>query len=103
MFKVIISSLLPESWDHFTDSYVSGRKGVVKNDPKKLTCSQEFIGILKEEYLRCKVCANNTGSMNQITSPRHFTRNNIETQPVERTSSAHIASMTTTTYRTAES
>jgi len=72
MFKVIVSSSLPESWDHFTESYVSGRKGIVENDPKKNIRSQEFIGILKEEYLRRKVRANNVGSTNQVIAPRRF-------------------------------
>jgi hypothetical protein len=47
-FKVIISSLLPLSWDVFTESYIGGRRGVVEIDPKKTMGSQEFIGILKE-------------------------------------------------------
>jgi gag-polypeptide of LTR copia-type len=51
-FKVILSSSLPESWDTFMEPYVGVRKGVDKNDPKKTVSSQEFIGILKEEYIR---------------------------------------------------
>jgi hypothetical protein len=73
MFKVIISSSLPQSWDHFMESYISGgRKGMVKNNPKKLIRSQEFIGILKEENLRRKISANNTESANQVIVPRCF-------------------------------
>jgi hypothetical protein len=36
MFKVIILSLLPHSWDNFTESFVTSRKGMVENDLKKL-------------------------------------------------------------------
>lgn len=53
--KVIISSLLPLSWDAFTDQYVGASRGVKETDPRKLMNSQQFIGILKEEYLRRKV------------------------------------------------
>ena len=36
LFKIIISSLLPLSWDTFTESYMGGRKGIIKTDLKKL-------------------------------------------------------------------
>ena len=52
LFKVVISSSLPLSWDAFTELYVGGRKGVVETDQKKLMKSQQFISILKEEYLQ---------------------------------------------------
>lgn len=68
LFKVIISSSLPLSWDAFTEPYVGGRKGVVETDPKKLMRSQEFIGILKEEYLRCQTRAQKAESVNQAVS-----------------------------------
>jgi hypothetical protein len=55
-FKIIISSSLPSSWDIFTESYIGGQKGQVEKDPKKLMSSQEFIGIIKEEYGRRKGC-----------------------------------------------
>ncbi|KAF8260560.1 hypothetical protein EI94DRAFT_1706198 [Lactarius quietus] len=51
-FKIIISSSLPSSWDIFTEPFVGGMKGEVERDTKKLMFSQEFIGILKEEYSR---------------------------------------------------
>lgn len=51
LFKVIMSSSLPVSWDIFTESYMGGRKGMKEHDPKKLLRLQEFIGILKEKYL----------------------------------------------------
>ncbi len=51
-FKTIIASSLPSSWDVFTEPYVRRQVGVVEKDPKKLTSSQEFIGILKEEYMK---------------------------------------------------
>ena len=53
-FKTIIASSLPPSWDIFTEPYVGRRVGVIEADPKKLTSSQEFIGILKEEYKKRK-------------------------------------------------
>jgi len=53
-FKTIIASSLPPSWDTFTEPYVGRRIGATENDPKKLTSSQEFIGILKEEYTKRK-------------------------------------------------
>jgi len=51
-FKVIISSSLPQSWDTFTEDYIGQRTDIVKTDPKKLMTSQEFIGIIHEEYHR---------------------------------------------------
>ncbi len=54
-FKTIIASLLPQSWDAFTEPYVGCHKGTIETDPKKLASSQEFIGIIKEESIRQKV------------------------------------------------
>jgi len=51
-FKVIISLSLPQSWDTFTEDYVGWRTDIVKTNPKKLMTSQEFIGIIHEEYIR---------------------------------------------------
>jgi hypothetical protein len=51
-FKVIISSSLPQSWDTFTEDYVGRRTDIVEINPKKLMNSQEFIGIIREEYRR---------------------------------------------------
>jgi len=53
-FKTIIALSLPESWDAFTEPYIGRRIGVIETDPKKQTSSQEFIGILKEEYIKRK-------------------------------------------------
>jgi hypothetical protein len=53
-FKTIIASSLPPSWDTFTEPYVGRRVGIVEVDPKKLSSSQQFIGILKEEYIKRK-------------------------------------------------
>ncbi len=53
-FKTIIASSLPNTWDVFTEPYVGGHKGVVEFNPKKLSGSQEFIGVLKEEYIHHK-------------------------------------------------
>ena len=52
LFKAIISASLPPSWDAFTEAYVGGRTGIQETDPKMLLNVQQFIGILKEEYLR---------------------------------------------------
>ena len=50
-FKVLISSSLPAAWDSFTEGYVGHRRDVPETDPKKLMSSQQFIGIIKEEYI----------------------------------------------------
>jgi hypothetical protein len=47
---MIIASSLPPSWDTFTEPYVRRHVGLVEIDPKKL----QFIGILKEEYMKHK-------------------------------------------------
>ena len=72
-FKTIIASSLPQSWDAFTEPYVGRRIGTVENDPKKLMSSQEFIGILKEEYLKRK---NRNGTTTQQTFYTNPTTNN---------------------------
>jgi hypothetical protein len=51
-FKLIIAASLPPSWDTFTEAYVGGRKDVVDNDLRRVVSSQQFIQILKKEYLR---------------------------------------------------
>jgi hypothetical protein len=53
-FKTIIASSLSPSWDVFTERYMGGRLDIVETDPKKMMSSQEFIGAIKEEYLRRK-------------------------------------------------
>ena len=53
-FKMIIASSLPSSWDTFTEPYIGRCQGTIETDTKKLTSSQEFIGIIKEEYGRRK-------------------------------------------------
>jgi gag-polypeptide of LTR copia-type len=52
-FKLTIGDLLPSSWDNFTDPYIN-----ITDDPitectnhRKLVSSQQFMGIIKEEYL----------------------------------------------------
>jgi hypothetical protein len=50
LFKRIIASLLPESWDQFTDQFVAGQLDIVKTDPRKHIDSQQLIGIIKQEY-----------------------------------------------------
>ena len=49
-FKVIISSSLPQSWGTFTEDYIGQRTDIVETNLKKLMTSQEFIGIICEEY-----------------------------------------------------
>ena len=66
LFKIIISSSLPLSWDTFTESYVGGCKGIIETDPKKLMGSQQFIGILMEEYLQRQECSNGNETVNQV-------------------------------------
>ena len=50
LFKRIIASSLPESWDQYTDQFVAGQLDFVDTDPKKHIDTQQFIGILKQEY-----------------------------------------------------
>jgi len=56
LFKHIIASSLPESWDQYTDQFVAGQLDFVNTDPKKNINNQQFIGILKQEYERCQSC-----------------------------------------------
>ena len=67
-FKTIIASSLPESWDVFTEPYVGGRIGTAENDPKKLMSSQEFIGTIKEEYLRRQTRDGNNAMTNYVNN-----------------------------------
>jgi len=50
LFKCIIASSLPESWDQYTDQFVAGQLDFVNTDPKKNIDTQQFIGYLKQEY-----------------------------------------------------
>jgi len=77
LFKIIISSSLPLSWDTFTESYVGGRKGVTETDPKKLMGSQQFIGILKEEYIQRQLRAEKGEMTNQAFIPKRSLQNRI--------------------------
>jgi len=52
LFKHIITSSLPESWDQFTDQYVAGQLDLVDTDPRKHINMQQFIGIIKQEHKR---------------------------------------------------
>jgi len=56
LFKRIIASSLPESWDQYTDQFVAGQLDFVDTDPKKHINTQQFIGILKQEYERWQSC-----------------------------------------------
>jgi hypothetical protein len=50
LFKCIIASSLPNSWDQFTDQYVTSQLDFVDTDPRKLIDSQQLISIIKQEY-----------------------------------------------------
>ena len=52
LFKGLIASSLPPSWDQFTDPYVAGQLDEEMMDPKKLITSQEFIGLICQEVER---------------------------------------------------
>ena len=56
LFKGIIASSLPPSWDIFTEPYVGILEGEDpdKLDEKKKMSLQSFIGVIKMEYLRRK-------------------------------------------------
>ena len=56
LFKCIIASSLPESWDQFTDQYVTGQLDLVDTDPRKHIDMQQFIGIIKQEHKRRQSC-----------------------------------------------
>ncbi len=71
-FKTIIASSLPPSWDAFTEPYVGRRQGITETDPKKLTSSQEFIGIIKEEYGRRKTRKDSTTIAKPTTSSTYY-------------------------------
>jgi hypothetical protein len=47
-FKRAIAAILPTSWDDFTAPYI--RRDRNNNDPLKNISSQEFIGIINQEY-----------------------------------------------------
>ena len=49
LFKGLIASSLPPSWDQFTNPYVVGQLDEETMDPKKLITSQEFIGLICQE------------------------------------------------------
>ena len=53
-FKMMIATSLSASWDTFTKPYMGGHIDAIKTDPKKLMSSQEFIDVIKEEYLHRK-------------------------------------------------
>src|SRR5260221_9106263 len=65
LFKRIIASSLPSSWDQFTVPYVSSRLDEIDIDPCKHIDSQQLIGIIKQEYKRKFVCRNETSFITQ--------------------------------------
>jgi len=52
LFKRIIASSLPESWDQFTDQFIASQLDFVDTDPRKHIDTQQFIGIIKQEHKR---------------------------------------------------
>ena len=81
LFKVIISSSLPLSWDTFTELYVGGHKSITKMDLKKLMGLQQFIGILKEEYLQRQLRSHKGEIVNQINYSKRSLENRITAGP----------------------
>ena len=79
LFKIIISSSLPLSWDTFTEPYVGRRKGLIEVDPKKLMGSQQFIGILKEEYIQRQLRTEET--VNYVTPNRSLQNRLTSSKP----------------------
>ena len=79
IFKVIISSSLPESWDNFTRPYVEG--DAEAPDPTKVMGSQRFMGLIKEEYIRRIDRTHHTESVNQATSSNLANRLNAQRGP----------------------
>ena len=77
LFKIIISSSLPLSWDSFTESYVGSRKSMIQTDPKKMMGSQQFIGILKEEYIQRQLQMQNEETINQMSIPKQSLQNRL--------------------------
>ena len=65
MFKVIISSSLPPTWDAFMEPYVGGQIGTTDDNRKRNITSQRLIGLIKEEYIRRDVTA---GSSDMLSS-----------------------------------
>jgi transposase InsO family protein len=66
LFKLIISSSLPASWDAFTENYVGGHVQI--KDSNKVLSSQQFIGILTAEYKRRIERSQQGETVNQATS-----------------------------------
>jgi transposase InsO family protein len=66
-FKVLISTSLPSSWDAFTDQYIGGGKKEALVDPKKRQSVQQFIGLIREEYMRRVNRTQKLESTNQVT------------------------------------
>jgi len=50
LFKRIIASTLPRSWDEYTKPYVQGCVDETNKDPNKLVDIQSLIGMIKQKY-----------------------------------------------------
>jgi hypothetical protein len=74
-FKLTIGDSLPSSWDNFTDPYIN----ITTDDPiteytdhRKIVSSQQFMGIIKEEYQRrVRRKAETQESVNYTSSSSH--------------------------------
>jgi len=56
VYKCIIVSSLPPSWDGFADPYIAGKFDKVSDNPKKMMDSQQFIAIIQQEAERKQLC-----------------------------------------------
>jgi hypothetical protein len=60
IFKILILSSLPRSWDSYCEPFVGGHIGIRDSNPNKQLTSQQFIGILCKEYARRERCNANS-------------------------------------------
>jgi len=78
-FKLTIGDSLPSSWDNFTDPYINITTDDLitpYTDQRKLISSQQFMGIIKEEFLRrVRRKAEANGHSNHIVNFASHSRN----------------------------
>ncbi|KAJ3558592.1 hypothetical protein NP233_g11481 [Leucocoprinus birnbaumii] len=82
IFKNMIAASLPRSWDSFTDQYLSSGR-ISESDPKRKISSQEFLGVLREEWTHQQT--RNKESIYVIHKP-HMQKSFIQ-KPVSKTPS----------------
>ena len=77
-FKLTIGDSLPSSWDNFTDPYINitTNETITKyTDHRKLINSQEFMGLIKEEYQRrIRRRGESQNVTNQAVGPTHYSK-----------------------------